>query len=67
MPPSKSVVWNYLKCLADDNTVKCNLSKKRRVDFYPNFNSSLEIIVKGVTMAKLRHMYGTKVPNFIGL
>ena len=41
--------------------------KKRRVDFFPNFNSSLEIIVKGVTMAKMRHMYGTKVPNFIGL
>ena len=41
--------------------------KKRRVDFFPNFNSSLEIIVKGVTIAKMRHMYGTKVPNFIDL
>ena len=41
--------------------------KKHRVDFFPNFISSLKIIVKGVTMAKMRHMYGTKVPNFIGL
>ena len=38
-----------------------------RVDFFPNLNSSLEIIVKGVTMAKMRYMYGTKFPNLIGL
>ena len=34
---------------------------------FPNFNSSLEIIVKDVSMAKMQHMYGTKVSNLIDL
>ena len=38
--------------------------KKRRVNFIPKFHSSLKKFVKYFTK---RYMYGTKVPNFIGL
>ena len=41
--------------------------KKRRVNFIPKFHSSLKKIVKYFTMITKRYMYGTKVPNFIGL
>ena len=41
--------------------------KKRRVSFIPKFHSSLKKFVKYFTMITKRYMYGTKVPNFIGL
>ena len=41
--------------------------KKRRVNFIPKFHSSLKKLVKYFTMITKRYMYGTKVPNFIGL
>ena len=41
--------------------------KKRRVNFIPKFYSSLKKLVKYFTMITKRYMYGTKVPNFIGL
>ena len=41
--------------------------KKRRVNFIPKFHSSLKKFVKYLTMITKRYMYGTKVPNFIGL
>ena len=41
--------------------------KKRRVKFIPKFHSSLKKFVKYFTMITKRYMYGTKVPNFIGL
>ena len=41
--------------------------KKRRVNFIPRFHSSLKKFVKYFTMITKRYMYGTKVPNFIGL
>ena len=41
--------------------------KKRRVNFIPKFHSSLKKFVKYFTMVTKRYMYGTKVPNFIGL
>ena len=41
--------------------------KKRRVNFIPKFHSSLKQFVKYFTMITKRYMYGTKVPNFIGL
>ena len=41
--------------------------KKRRVNFIPKFHSSLKKFVKYFTMIIKRYMYGTKVPNFIGL
>ena len=41
--------------------------KKRRVNFIPTFHSSLKKFVKYFTMITKRYMYGTKVPNFIGL
>ena len=41
--------------------------KKRRVNFIPKFHSSLKKFVKYFTMIKKQYMYGTKVPNFIGL
>ena len=41
--------------------------KKRRVNFIPKFHSSLKKFVKYFTMFTKRYMYGTKVPNFIGL
>ena len=41
--------------------------KKRRVNFIPKFHSSLKKFVKYFTMNTKRYMYGTKVPNFIGL
>ena len=41
--------------------------KKRRVNFIPKFHSSLKKFVKYFTMITKRYMYGTKVPNFIGL
>ena len=40
---------------------------KRRVNFIPKFHSSLKKFVKYFTMITKRYMYGTKVPNFIGL
>ena len=42
-------------------------NKKRRVNFIPKFHSSLKKFVKYFTMITKRYMYGTKVPNFIGL
>ena len=41
--------------------------KKRRVNFIPKFHSSLKKFVKYFTMITKRYMYGTEVPNFIGL
>ena len=41
--------------------------KKRRVSFIPKFHSNLKKFVKYFTMITKRYMYGTKVPNFIGL
>ena len=41
--------------------------KKRRVNFIPKFHSGLKKFVKYFTMITKRYMYGTKVPNFIGL
>ena len=41
--------------------------KKRRVNYIPKFHSSLKKFVKYFTMITKRYMYGTKVPNFIGL
>ena len=41
--------------------------KKRRVNFIPKFHLSLKKFVKYFTMITKRYMYGTKVPNFIGL
>ena len=41
--------------------------KKRRVNFIPKFHSCLKKFVKNFTMITKRYMYGTKVPNFIGL
>ena len=41
--------------------------KKRRVNFIPKFHSSLKKFVKYFTMITKQYMYGTKVPNFIGL
>ena len=41
--------------------------KKRRVNFISKFHSSLKKFVKYFTMITKRYMYGTKVPNFIGL
>ena len=41
--------------------------KKRRVNFIPKFHSSLKKFVKYFTMITKRYMYGTKVPNFIGM
>ena len=41
--------------------------KKCRVNFIPKFHSSLKKFVKYFTMITKRYMYGTKVPNFIGL
>ena len=41
--------------------------KKRRVNFIPKFHSSLKRFVKYFTMITKRYVYGTKVPNFIGL
>ena len=43
------------------------MKKKRRVNFIPKFHSSLKKFVKYFTMITKRYMYGTKVPNFIGL
>ena len=40
---------------------------KRRVNFIPKFHSGLKKFVKYFTMITKRYMYGTKVPNFIGL
>ena len=41
--------------------------KKHRVNVIPKFHSSLKKFVKYFTMITKRYMYGTKVPNFIGL
>ena len=41
--------------------------KKCRVNVIPKFHSSLKKFVKYFTMITKRYMYGTKVPNFIGL
>ena len=41
--------------------------KKRRVNFIPKFHSSLKKFVKYFTMITKRYLYGTKVPDFIGL
>ena len=41
--------------------------KKRRVNFIPEFHSSLKKFIKYFTMIIKQYMYGTKVPNFIGL
>ena len=41
--------------------------KKHRVNLIPKFHSSLKKFVKYFTMITKRYMYGTKVPNFIGL
>ena len=41
--------------------------KKHRVNFIPKFHSSLIKFVKYFTMITKRYMYGTNVPNFIGL
>ena len=48
-------------------TLHTERKKKRRVNFIPKFHSSLKKFVKYFTMITKRYMYGTKVPNFIGL
>ena len=54
-----------LTVLAD--SIYTERKKKRRVNFIPRFHSSLKKFVKYFTMITKRYMYGTKVPNFIGL
>ena len=49
------------------NLLYTERKKKRRVNFIPKFHSSLKKFVKYFTMVTKRYMYGTKVPNFIGL
>ena len=59
------------KCRASVHIMKSKIyterQKKRRVNFIPKFHSSLNKFVKYFTMITKRYMYGTKVPNFIGL
>ena len=50
-----------------DGRIYTERKKKRRVNFIPKFHSSLKKFVKYFTMITKRYMYGTKVPNFIGL
>ena len=50
-----------------DGHIYTERKKKRRVNFIPKFHSSLKKFVKYFTMITKRYMYGTKVPNFIGL
>ena len=50
-----------------DSCMYTERKKKRRVNFIPKFHSSLKKFVKYFTMITKRYMYGTKVPNFIGL
>ena len=56
-----NLVSFYLKPLYTER------KKKRRVNFIPKFHSSLKKFVKYFTMITKRYIYGTKVPNFIGL
>ena len=46
---------------------KFHSSLKKFVNFIPKFHSSLKKFVKYFTMITKRYIYGTKVPNFIGL
>ena len=48
-------------------TLYTERKKKCRVNFIPKFHSSLKKFVKYFTMITKRYMYGSKVPNFIGL
>ena len=50
-----------------ERTIYTERKKKRRLNFIPKFHSSLKKFVKYFTMITKRYMYGTKVPNFIGL
>ena len=70
---SKPIFWDFFQ---GDNLhempkpIFCKYTerkKKRRVNFIPKFHSSLKKFVKYFTMITKRYMYGTKVPNFIGL
>ena len=58
------VLLSILICSVKNYTER---KKKRRVNFIPKFHSSLKNFVKYFTMITKRYMYGTKVPNFIGL
>ena len=53
--------------LVETFSIYTERKKKRRVNFIPKFHSSLKKFVKYFTMITKRYMYGTKVPNFIGL
>ena len=57
----------FLKSGTKDVSIYTERKKKRRVNFIPKFHSSLKKFVKYFTMITKRYMYGTKVPNFIGL
>ena len=59
-PPGGRAYFPYI-CIYTER------KKKRRVNFIPKFHSSLKKFVKYFTMITKRYMYGTKVPNFIGL
>ena len=56
-----------LSCLMFFCLLYTERKKKRRVNFIPKFHSSLKKFVRYFTMITKRYMYGTKVPNFIGL
>ena len=72
IPPSSSKVLNNQETdiyeFLEQGVLKyTERKKKRRVNFIPKFHSSLKKFVKYFTMITKRYMYGTKVPNFIGL
>ena len=54
-------------CTIMFSIIYTEMKKKRRVNFIPKFHSSLKKFVKYFTMITKRYMYGTEVPNFIGL
>ena len=58
---------SYVKKIINRKESYTERKKKRRVNFIPKFHSSLKKFVKYFTMITKRYMYGTKVPNFIGL
>ena len=61
LPCGKVAIW------IEEISIYTERKKKRRVNFIPKFHSSLKKFVKYFTMVTKRYMYGTKVPNFIGL
>ena len=65
--PCKSQFYHIKVGLRGSKLYILKGKKKRRVNFIPKFHSSLKKFVKYFTMITKRYMYGTKVPNFIGL